>query len=224
MDIKNSSDQQINVVVIDEQALVRAGLVTLINTDPGMKVVGEAGELAKAIEIVDVQKPDIVLLGLNSANGAGPDAISMISKKSEQTRIIMVSSQTEVDGNIEALKHGALGIIFLTDRPENLVKAIRKVNSGEAWVERSLIADILHTISADESGTGNPEGDKIHELTSREKDVIQLIGRGFKNRQIAEQLNLSETTVRHHLTSIYHKLGVTSRLELLVFANRHEIT
>lgn len=225
MSNKTSSHPNIKVVIIDNRSLVRAGLGLIIGTQAGMSVVGDVGELEEAIELVGVKKPEIILFGMCASNGVGPESISMLLKKSVNSRIILISSSDESMENVEALKHGALGIVSVNDGPNTLIKAIKKVSMGEAWVDRFLVADILHNISTtEELEPEDADAQKIAELTSRERDIIKLIGKGYKNRQIAEELSLSETTVRHHLTSVYHKLSVTSRLELLVFANRHEMS
>ena len=217
-----SSDEPIRVVIIDSHTLVRAGLGLIVDNHPGMSVVGEAGESNEALKIVNLQKPDIILLILDSVNDIGSEIIPLLFKESNHSRIILVACLDETELNLSALKQGALGIVFKAQKPDVLIKAIQKVNEGEVWIERSLIANVLYGLANHkEPIVQDPETEYIAELTIRERDVIQLIGRGFKNKQIAEQLYLSETTVRHHLTSIYSKLGVKNRLELLIFANRH---
>ena len=113
-------------------------------------------------------------------------------------------------------------MISKNQSPEVLIKAIDKVNAGEVWLERSLIATVLSRLSR---GQGTPRTDKetdnLNHLSEREKEVVRLIGQGLKNRKISQELCISETTVRHHLTSIYSKLGVSDRLELLVYAHRN---
>ena len=119
------------------------------------------------------------------------------------------------------MQDGVIGVVFLTQQVEVLIKSIRKVHAGEVWIERSMVAGLLTNLSRSRLGLSiDPEAESIARLSRRERQVIQLIGKGFKNQQIGSQLCISETTVRRHLTSIYSKLGVSDRLELLVFANR----
>ncbi|NSW52276.1 MAG: response regulator transcription factor [Anaerolineae bacterium] len=225
MEKKTSKEYQLGVVIIEKQALIRAGLVLMVDSRLEMRVLGETGDIAGSYELVEHHQPDIILLGMDATEGITPNMIPSLLKRSHQSRVIVLSTQSEEESNLEALKHGALGIVFYSDTPAILGKAIRKVVAGEAWVERSLIANVLHTLAdGNHPAPNHSEKDQIDELTLRERDVIQLIGRGFKNQQIAEKLCLSESTIRHHLTSIYHKLGVSSRLELLVYANHNTIT
>ncbi len=115
-----------------------------------------------------------------------------------------------------------MGVVFKTQSPETLIKAIDKVNAGEVWLERSMIANVLSRLSRNNKPIRiNSETDNINELSEREKQIVRLIGQGFKNKKISTELCISETTVRHHLTSIYSKLGVSDRLELLVYAHRY---
>ena len=102
-----------------------------------------------------------------------------------------------------------------------LVKAVRKVHAGEVWLDRVMMADVLTRITRGGENRDNPEAAKISSLSAREREVVDLIGMGLKNKEIAERLFLSEVTIRHHLTSIYNKLGVSDRLELLIYAYRH---
>lgn len=122
----------------------------------------------------------------------------------------------------KAVEDGVMGVVFKTQPPETLIKSIQKVHAGEVWLERSMIANVLNRRSRNQTPI-DPEKDSIAQLSEREKQIIQLIGLGYKNMKISSQLCISETTVRHHLTSIYSKLGVTDRLELLVFAHRNDL-
>ncbi len=219
-----AKDNLIRIVIIDSHTLIRAGLYAIIQNQPGLCVVGSAGHLDEAVSVVEQEKPDIVLLKLNSYCEIGPEIIPELMKVSINSRIILLALRKNEEHNLEALKQGALGIVFTTQKPEILMKAIEKVNIGEVWIERSLIANMLNDLSHTNNHLPeDPRVEHISEITPREYDVIALIGKGLKNQDIAERLHLSETTVRHHLTSIYTKLDVSSRLELLVFANDHGI-
>lgn len=217
-------DEPIRIVIIDHHTLMRAGLMRIIEDQEDMLVVGEAVDAHEAITIVGEEQPHIILLKLDSYSDITPEIIPELLKESNFSRIILLALHDNAEMNLSALKQGALGIVFTTQKPEILIKAIQKVNIGEVWIERSLIANVLNDLATSQNHMqDDPDLQHISDLTDRERDVILLIGRGYKNQQIAEQLHLSETTIRHHLTSIYTKLGVTSRLELLVFANRHNL-
>lgn len=213
----------IRIVILDNQALLRAGCRLIIENQPGMQVVGEAGNLVAGLEIVSNQKPDIVLFELNLADDLpSASVIAEIIKASEHSRLILVTDVSDQGIYQQAVENGVMGVVFKTQPPETLIKAIEKVNLGEVWLERSLIANVLSRLSRNNKlEKSRTEISNIDELSEREKEIVRLIGQGFKNKKISTQLCISETTVRHHLTSIYSKLGVTDRLELLVFAHRY---
>jgi DNA-binding NarL/FixJ family response regulator len=187
-----------------------------------MSVVGEAGKASEGLEIVASQKPDIILLKLDPLSSIGLEIIRKLCNASSCSRVILLARPDEAQVLINAVQEGVLGIVLKTQPSEILIKAINKVHAGEVWIERSMIANLLSGLTnAQRLITQDPQTESIAQLSSRERLVIQQIGKGMKNYQIAKQLCLSETTIRHHLTSIYGKLGVTDRLELLVFAHRN---
>ena len=219
-----SLDEPIRVVILDNQTLVRAGLRLIVDSHADMKVVGEAGEATEGLEMVTCQKPDIILLKIDPAGRIGLEIIQKLLQASSRSRIILLARLDEAQVHLLAVQEGVLGIVLKTQPQEILIKAIRKVHAGEAWIERSMIANLLTGLThAQLQIAQDPETERIAQLSSRERQVIQSIGQGLKNYQIAEQLSLSETTVRHHLTSIYRKLGVSDRLELLVYAHRYSL-
>jgi DNA-binding NarL/FixJ family response regulator len=213
---------QIRIVILDNHTLVRAGIILLIKNRPGMEVIGEAGNLTDGLEIISTLKPDIILLELNLTEQTSSDVISRIIKASDLSRVILVTGMSNPQIYQQAVEDGVMGVVFKTQSPETLIKAIDKVNSGEVWLERSMIANVLSHLSRNNKPSRiNSETDNINELSEREKQIVRLIGQGFKNKKISTELCISETTVRHHLTSIYSKLGVSDRLELLVYAHRY---
>jgi DNA-binding NarL/FixJ family response regulator len=188
----------------------------------GIVVVGEAGALNEGIDLITSQKPDIILFELNLADQFSTESIAELLKAHEPARLILVTGITDPQVIQQAVEAGVMGVVFKTQTPDLLVKAIEKVNAGEVWLERSMIASVLSRLSRNHKpATVSSEEEYISELSDREKQVIRLIGQGYKNKKISEQLCISETTVRHHLTSIYGKLGVSDRLELLIFAHRY---
>lgn len=222
--MNDSLDEPIRIVIIDSQTLVRTGLRLIVDSHTGMKVVGEARDANEGLEIVASLKPDVILLKIDPAGSIGLDIIRMLLKVSSRSRIILLTRLDEAQVHMRAVQEGAFGIVLNTQSQEILIKAIQKVYAGEAWIERSMIANLLTGLThAQQLIAQDPETERIAQLSLRERQVIQLIGKGMKNYQIGEQLSLSETTVRHHLTSIYRKLGVSDRLELLVYAHRYNL-
>jgi two-component system nitrate/nitrite response regulator NarL len=203
----DSSVDIIRIVLLDKFILERCGLRLLIEAHPRLKIVGESGDGIEGLEIATRQKPDIVLLNSN-----------LLVNRVDNIVPALIQSQLY----IQAIHEGVLGVILKTQTPEVLYKAIEKVHAGEVWIERSMIANVLTSLSdTNKVRSAYPEAERISQLSNREHEVIRLIALGLKNQRIASELSISETTVRHHLTSIFSKLGVSDRLELLVYAHRN---
>jgi DNA-binding NarL/FixJ family response regulator len=214
----------IRIFILDPFTLIRAGIRLIIEGEPGMEVVGDAGNSPVGLEMVARHKPDIVLLKLDCDGDLGVDVIPHLLEACNQTRIILMTTTDDLQTCSQAVQKGVLGIVPKTQPPQALLKAIRKVHDGEVWIERSMMAYLLNNMNnmsvARRNSVIDREIERINQLSDRERQVIQLIGQGLKNKQIATRLYISETTVRHHLTSIFGKLGVSDRLELLVYAHR----
>jgi two-component system, NarL family, nitrate/nitrite response regulator NarL len=218
--MSDNTDLSIRLVILDAYTLVRKSLRLLLENQPGLIVVGEAGDSIQGLKVVADQKPDIILLKLNPAGEPGLDVISKLIETWKQARIILMTTTEDLQVCLQAIQEGVLGVVSMLQSPEVLGKAIEKVNAGEVWIERSMVARLLTTTDIiHRSLAVNPEADRIQQLSNREREVVQLISRGLKNQQIANQLCISATTVGHHLTSIYSKLEVSDRLELLIFAH-----
>jgi two-component system nitrate/nitrite response regulator NarL len=216
------SKNPIRILLLDAHTLFRAGLRYIIESEPGMVVVGEAGNIDDSVEIIMRLNPDIILLELNLECLPDFEIIPSLVKISGGARLILVTGMNDPTALQKAVEDGVVGVIFKTQPPETLIKAIEKVYIGEVWLERSLIANVLVRLSRSQPVVKvNQETTSINSLSEREKEVVKLIGQGFKNKRISSELCISETTVRHHLTSIYDKLGVSDRLELLVYAHRY---
>lgn len=213
----------IKVLLVDRLALVRAGLRLLIESQPGMVVVGEADNPTDAVEIAARERPDIILL-----EPGGKDQIASIPHllaSANGARIILVTDQFDPLVHQQALQYGAVGIVTKAQPAHVLIKAIVRVHAGEAWVDRTMMATLLMNGSRARNGEPmDPEAKKIALLTDKEREVIALLGEGLKNREIAERLSISEITVRHRLTSIFSKLGISDRLELILYAIQHNLT
>jgi DNA-binding NarL/FixJ family response regulator len=217
-----SSNNPIRIVLLDAHTLFRAGLRYMLELQPGMVVVGETGNINDGIELIIHQNPDVILLELNIEGQPEIDIIPSLIKVSEGARLILVTGMNDPKIQQKAVEDGVVGVIFKTQPPDTLIKAIEKVHAGEVWLERSMIANVLVRLSRSQPiAKVDQETASINSLSEREKEVVKLIGRGYKNKRISTELCISETTVRHHLTSIYDKLGVSDRLELLVYAHRY---
>ncbi len=204
----------IRVLVMSDHALTREALCLLIRGQPGIRIVGEAqndpNDLAAARE-----KPDVILIDLDSSRHDGFDFLSKITKKARGARLIVLTGAPPSEV-YPVVRLGVMGVVSKEKPASFLLQAIEQVNFGEVWLDRSLMSLALREVLS----TNNADGDRqqIAKLTKREREVVALVGAGRKNEQIAEHLSITVTTVRHHLTSIFNKLGVQGRFNLVFFA------
>jgi two-component system nitrate/nitrite response regulator NarL len=213
---------EIRIVLISQLELFRAGIRSLLQSKEGLKVVGEAAGEGDGIEIVKREQPDVTLLGTDANEGKGLELMPGILAAAEATRVLILSDSADPELQQKAIRLGAIGVVSKNKPADILIKAIERVHAGEAWVDRSTIAAVLGDLSpANRAKKQDPKEARIASITPREREVIRLVGEGLNSRQIAERLFISEVTVHHHLTSIYSKLEVAGRLELLIFAYRN---
>jgi DNA-binding NarL/FixJ family response regulator len=211
----------IGLLLLGNQPIVRAGLRALIEGHDDLSVIAEAPAQAKALEINGHERPDIVLLDCDPDAVTTLDLLSELLQGEAPTPIVLLTESQDRDFQQRAIKLGARGQVSKNQTPEVLFKAIQKVYAGEVWFERVIMAHALGEMSC-KNGKKEPsdEAIRIETLSKREREVVVLIGEGLKNKQIADRLFLSETTVQHHLSSIFGKLGVADRLELVIYAYR----
>ena len=214
----------IRILLLDRHTLFRAGLRLLIQKQPGVEIVGEAGGLREGLALIRQFQPDLILMDLNLDGRCEIEILPDILEAWGEARVILLTGIEDQQVLLSAVQNGAMGIVLKEHSPDTLLKAIEKVYAGEVWIDRSMMADVLIKISRPTSGI-QPGGEagKISLLSPREREVIRMVGLGLKNRQIADRLFISETTVRHHLTSIFSKLEVTDRLELLIYAYQNRL-
>ena len=211
-----SAKDSMQLLIVDDHKLFGTGLRLLIETEPGMKVVGQACNKTEALALATSEQPNLILLGLNFGGEDGLELIPDLLAAAKQTKILIVTGTKDSRTHRAAIRKGAAGLILKDSAPEVLMKAIKKVDQGELWVDRGLMSELLDEFT--QANKVSPHTENIAKLTQRERGVIALIAEGMKNKQIAERLCISETTVSHHLTSIFTKLGVTDRLELVIYA------
>ena len=216
--MSNVDAKTIRLLIVDDHKLFGAGLRLLVDAEPGLKVVGHAGTSAEALAIAANERPDLTLLNLDLDGVDGFELIPGLRAAAKDIKIIVVTGNKDVRAHRDAVRQGAAGLVLKDSSPAVLLKAIRKVDDGELWVDRALMSD-LHAEITELNDPSSSEN--ITKLTQRERTVIALIAEGLKNKQIAERMFISETTVSHHLTSVYTKLGVTDRLELVIYAFGH---
>ena len=216
----NSGTDDIRIVIIDGHELFIEGMRAVIGNAPGLTVVGHAAERIGALEVARLL-PDVILLELVVGGESGLDFLPDLRRIAETARILIVTGTIQTDLQIRAARLGAAGVLLKSEPASNLLKAIRKVHTGEVWFRRSIMSAVMVGISDEGASKPGPEAAKIASLTARELEVVALLGEGLRNKQIGQRLFVSETTVRHYLTSIFDKLGVDDRLELIVYAYKH---
>lgn len=214
----------IKIMLADAHTLFREGERLLIESKPGMRVVGQAKNLAQAVDVATRTAPDLILLELNLDN-LGVEAIPRLLAVAPQARLILVTGNVDTSLHERAIQLGAMGVVTKDQSAETFRKALEKVNAGQVWLDRSAIGHVIMALTQAHAPREirNVEEKKIALLSAREREVIQLLSQGLKNRDIANGLSISETTVRHNLTSIFAKLQVTNRLELIIYAYRHHL-
>lgn len=209
---------QIRVMIVDDHAVIRAGLRMLIEHDQTMNVVAMAGTRSEALRLAASSRPDIIILDLILGEDDGLTFLPELCETSPTSRVVVLTGVQNPDSHRLAVRRGAMGIVLKEHAAELLLRAIQKVHEGEVWIDRSMIGNVIQEFN--KPGDVDLEKAKITTLTDREREVITLVGEGLKNRQIAERLFITETTVTHHLSSVFSKLEVSDRLELLIYAFR----
>ena len=207
----------IRVLVVDDQAIVRRGVRALLDTEPDIQVVGEAGDGAEAVRLVERLHPDVALMDLAMPGMDGLEAIRLLAERGLGTRIIVLTSFATDENVFPAIKAGALGYLLKASEPEDLVRAIRQVHRGEPSLHPEIARKVLLELSRPAE---QPPPRTVDPLTSRELDVLKLVAQGLTNHQIAAQLVLGETTVRTHVSSILGKLRLASRTQAALYALR----
>jgi two-component system nitrate/nitrite response regulator NarL len=217
-----SRSQPIRIMILDDHALVRAGLRMLIESRPGFCVVGEAADCSTALVVAAREQPEVILFDLILGDRDRTDFLPELLATVPQARALVLTGTHSPELHRQAIRLGAKGLVLKEKTTDVLLQAIEKVHAGEIWLESSMITDLLDELSPNNKDKHkDPEEAKMATLSPREREVIALIGEGLRNKQIARRLFISDTTVRHHLTSIFSKLDVSERLELVIYAYRH---
>jgi two-component system, NarL family, nitrate/nitrite response regulator NarL len=213
----------IRIVVADDHPVVRFGVKNMLEDEPGFEVVGDAEDGDTAITQTIELEPDILLLDLLMPRLPGLEALRAIMSKSPRVKIIMLTSTISTQQIIEALQIGARGIVLKDSVAGDLSKALRAVLSGDYWIGGERVANLLTALNVlMKQAAAGPEK-KTYGLTPRELEVVTCIVEGCSNKDVAKQFAISEETVKRHLSNIFDKTGVSTRLELALFAIAHKL-
>ena len=208
----------IRVVLVDDQALFRAGIRMLVASQPDLEVVGEAGDGREAMEVVGATRPDVVLMDIRMPVMDGLTATSEILAQPDPPRIVMLTTFDLDEAAARAIRQGASGFLLKDADPEFLLAAIRTVHAGNAVIAASATRELFEHFGAGGAAAPPPAFDT---LTEREREIFGLAARGLSNGEIALGEYLSEATVKTHISRILAKLGLRDRVQLVVFAYEH---
>jgi two-component system NarL family response regulator len=215
--MSNSQSPRIKIVVVDDHVLFREGLVAILRSAPDIEVVGQAGSVAEAIEIVGSVDPEIVLMDFGLPDGTGVDATRAILKVQPKCKVVFLTMSEEDEDLFAAIRGGAKGYLLKNMHPDKLVASIRSVHKGESALSRSMTTRLMEELARSKV----PAHDGDPTLTRRELDVLREIAAGFSNGEIASHLFVSENTVKYHVHSILDKLRLGDRREAAEYAKKH---
>src|SRR3954468_13569601 len=215
------ANRQIRVVLADDHPIVRDGLRKLLSLEDDIEVVGEASDGREVLQLVQETEPDVVILDLRMPNLDGLSALQALQQSNKKAKVIVLTASEDKNEFVQAMKLGCSGIVLKQTAPELIVKSIRKVYSGEIWLDSHTTAAVMRQFATPGemmSGGAPGKGRERSPLSQREREIVGLVAQGYKNREMAEKMFISEQTVKNHLHNIFDKLGVSDRLELALYA------
>jgi len=211
---------KIRVLLVDDHEIVRLGLMTLLNDQDNMEVVGEAGTAGEAVKSVEELRPDVVLMDIRMPGEGGIVATREITAKFPQTKVVMLTSFADDELVMRAIQAGAVGYVLKQVWNEELLRAVAAAARGEALLDPSTTSRLLSRVRERER---QAEEDAFRDLSDRELQVLAEVARGKTNAEIGRTLNLSEKTVRNYLSTILEKLHLVNRIELATYAVEHHL-
>jgi DNA-binding NarL/FixJ family response regulator len=211
----------IRIVIADDHPIVRDGLRKLLSLEDDFEIVGEANDGREVLDLIQEQEPDILLLDLRMPNLDGLATLQAMQTTGKRTKTIILTASEDKNEFVQAMKLGCSGIVLKQTAPELIVKSIRKVYAGEIWLDSHTTAAVMRQFATAADAAINGGTSRARErspLSQREREIVQLVAQGYKNKEMAEKMFISEQTVKNHLHNIFDKLGVSDRLELALYA------
>jgi DNA-binding NarL/FixJ family response regulator len=213
----------IKLLIADSYPVIRAGIRSILASSNDVQVVGEAQDGPDTIEKTIQLSPDVVITDLRMPNSEGLSVLRSLHTRAPQAKVILFTSSENKDDYIEAMKLGCCGILPKDASPAMILKSIQKVQAGEIWLDSNTTAAVIRQFAAPSDSplaqvTANAKPRERAQLSQREREIIVLIAQGYKNKEIAEKMFITEQTVKNHLHNVFDKLGVSDRLELALYA------
>ncbi len=212
----------IKIAIADPHAIFRDGLRRLLSDEADFSVIAESSNPLALLASFDVIRPDLILIATPLDGVDGIQVLSTLQNKFPDIKVIIMSGGKNQDEFVNNVRAGARGIVQKSNSGSTLVKAIRKVYDGEFWLDQETTAEVVRHFSAHQPTRVEPtQGErenKLPMLSRREREIVNLVTQGYRNRELAEKLTISEQTVKNHLHNIFDKLGVSDRLELALYA------
>jgi two-component system, NarL family, response regulator DegU len=213
----------ITVAIVDDHPIVRAGMRTILESSDDIHVVAEGGSGNEAIRLVENHCPDVLVLDINLPDKSGIEVTRQLQSLSSSSAILILTAHDDPQLIFELLENGAIGYVLKDEALETLANAVRAAASGKSWLSPKIASQVVQRFARQQLNAGHdtlpvtsPEN-----LTQREREILCLLAEGLDNTTIAERLTLTKRTIQNHISSIYGKLGVTSRTEAMLYALRH---
>jgi DNA-binding NarL/FixJ family response regulator len=223
-----SSKSKIRIVVADDHPIFRDGLCRLLALEEDFEVVAQAQDGRQVLDVLQQHEPDILLLDLKMPGLDGLATLQRLQIAKNKTRVIVLTASDDKNEFVQAMKLGTSGIVLKQTATELLIKSIRKVHAGEIWLDSHTTAAVIRQFVANDEAASPPVQSlppapparerERSPLSQREREIVALVAQGFKNKEMAEKMFISEQTVKNHLHNIFDKLGVSDRLELALYA------
>jgi DNA-binding NarL/FixJ family response regulator len=214
----NRRSQPVRILIADDHPIFRDGLKRLLESEGEFKVVGEACDGVEAVAMARQLIPEVMLLDLAMPRRQGLETLRELASDARSVRVILLTAAAEKEQIVEALQLGARGVVLKDSATQILLKSIRAVMNGEYWVGRESVSNLVQYLRTLVTPVSTFPHRNKYRLTPRELEIIAAVVAGFANKEIAQYFKISEDTVKHHLSNIFDKVGVSSRLELALFA------
>jgi NarL family two-component system response regulator LiaR len=207
----------IKVLLVDDHAVVREGIRSFLDLQDGIEVIGEAGDGAEAVRLAEELHPDVILMDLVMPKVDGVEAMRKLRRRLPEIRVIVLTSFSDDERLLPAIQAGAAGYLLKDVEPQELARAVRAAHAGEALLDPGVAARVVEAVAQ------RPGAEPDERLTAREREVLELLGRGLPNKLIARELGIAEKTVKTHVSNVLAKLGVTDRTQAALYASRARV-